>query len=161
MHIEESKGVLQATYLFGDLNEIHLDLVLMICQEQGGQAGEVIFEQDDPGDALYVVARGEVEIYLPANGGEPVRLAILKENETFGESILVAEGERNASARFHTEGQLLRLPRTQVVRLMADYPEIGYLILRRMAADLTLKLRNANRQIRDTQDHHSEDTFIS
>ncbi|MGC9358230.1 MAG: cyclic nucleotide-binding domain-containing protein [Anaerolineae bacterium] len=153
MHIEESKRVLRNTQLFQDLNDSHLDLILMICEEKNCRAGEVIFHQDDPGAALYIVARGEVEIYLEPEqpGDEPVQLAILEENATFGETILVEAGRRSAGARSHTDAQLLRIPRQQMVKLMSDYPEIGFRILRRMAADLTAKLRSANEQIRDRQ----------
>ncbi|MFP4345129.1 MAG: cyclic nucleotide-binding domain-containing protein [Anaerolineales bacterium] len=147
MHIDESRRVLRDSYLFRDLNEIHLELILMICEEIAYDAGDVIFRQDEPGDALYIVGRGEVEVFLETEG-EELELALLGEKETFGESILVEEGGRSAGIRCRTPVQLLRLPRRQIVRLMANYPEIGYRILHRMAADLMLKLQSANRRLR-------------
>lgn len=147
MHIDESRRVLRDSYLFRDLNETHLELILMICEEIAYDAGDVIFRQDEPGDALYIVGRGEVEVFLET-GGEELELALLGEKETFGESILIEAGGRSAGIRCHTPVQLLRLPRRQIVRLMANYPEIGYRILHRMAADLMLKLQSANRRLR-------------
>jgi CRP/FNR family transcriptional regulator len=147
MHIDESRRVLRDSYLFRDLNETHLELILMICEEIAYDAGDVIFRQEEPGDALYIVGRGEVQVFLETEG-EELELALLGEKETFGESILVEEGGRSAGIRCRTPVQLLRLPRRQIVRLMANYPEIGYRILHRMAADLMLKLQSANRRLR-------------
>lgn len=149
MHLEDIKRALKNSHLFADLNESHLDLVLMACEELNYQEGQVIFRQDDPGDALYIIARGEVEIILESEGeSETVELATLKEYDTFGEAILIEQGVRSAAARCLTPVSLVRLPRQRLIRLVNNYPEIGFNIMRRMAADLMGKLRAANLNIR-------------
>jgi CRP/FNR family transcriptional regulator len=149
MHLEDIKRALKNSHLFADLNESHLDLVLMACEELNYQEGQVIFRQDDPGDALYIIARGEVEIILESEGeSETVELATLKEYDTFGEAILIEQGVRSATARCLTPVSLVRLPRQRLIRLVNNYPEIGFNIMRRMAADLMGKLRAANLNIR-------------
>jgi CRP-like cAMP-binding protein len=151
MNIIDSKKVLQNSQLFQDLNDIHRDLILTVCEEINYCTGDIIFHQDDPGDALYIIARGEVEIVLEPSepNTEIVSLASLGKDETFGETILIQEGQRTATARCHTDTQLLRLPRQRLVKLTEDYPEIGFRIMRRMAADLMSKLRTANLNIRE------------
>ncbi|HEY89643.1 MAG TPA: cyclic nucleotide-binding domain-containing protein [Thermoflexia bacterium] len=148
MHIEKGKRVLRNAELFHDLNDIHLNLIMMICEEVTLGPQEIIFRQDDPGDALYIIAQGEVSIILETNEREPVQLALLEENDTFGETILIDKGTRSATARCHTEVQMLRIPRAQMLQLAGDYPEIGFHIMRRMATDLMKKLRSANLNIR-------------
>ena len=149
MHLEDIKRALKNSHLFADLNESHLDLVLMACEELNYQEGQVIFRQDDPGDALYIIARGEVEIILESEGeSETVELATLKEYDTFGEAILIEQGVRSAAACCLTPVSLVRLPRQRLIRLVNNYPEIGFNIMRRMAADLMGKLRAANLNIR-------------
>jgi CRP-like cAMP-binding protein len=149
MHLEESKRALRRSHLFRDLHDSHLDLVLMTCEELNYQSGEAIFHQDDPGDALYVIARGSVEILLETDESEEmVELAVLEVSDTFGETILIEEGQRSATARCRTEVSLIRLPRGRLTQLVEDYPEIGFYIMRRMAADLMEKLRAANLNIR-------------
>ena len=64
MYLEESKQILRKAPLFRELTEPHLDLILTICEEAFYSAGQFIFRQDDPGDALYLIADGEVEILL-------------------------------------------------------------------------------------------------
>lgn len=151
MHIREIKKILRQCGLFRDLNEIHMDLILMVCEEIGYLAGEFIFHQDDPGDALYIVARGKVTIFLEPQDplGTPIPMAVSVENNSFGEIILVDEGRRTASARCRTDTQLVRISRDRLLRLCKNYPEIGFHIMHRMAAELALKLRSNNRGIRD------------
>ncbi len=151
MHLQESKRVLRQTDLFADLNEIHLNLVLMVCEEINYLAGEYIFHQDDHGDALYIIARGEVEVLLEPHkeGDPPIAVATLGEESVFGEVILVEEGLRAASVRCKTNAQLIRIPRARLLKLCYDYPEIGFHIMHRMAADLAMKLRSSNLNIRE------------
>lgn len=151
MHIQESKRVLRQSDLFRDLNEIHLDLVLMVCEEISYRAGEFIFHQNDPGDALYIVARGQVDILMESQTthSEPITVASLGDNDTFGEILLVDEGTRSASVRCRVDTQLLRLSRDRLLKLCYDYPEIGFHIMHRIAAELALKLRSSNQDIRE------------
>ena len=148
MHLQESKRVLRQCDLFNDLNEIHLDLVLMVCEEINYVAGKIIFRQGDPGDAIYIIAQGEVEIILESDEDEELIVATLSEESTFGEVILVEESRRTATAR--SKGtQLIRIPRTRLLKLCYDYPEIGFHIMYRIAAELASKLNDSNVNIRE------------
>lgn len=151
MHLSESKRVLRHSSLFSDLSNIHLDLILMICEEVNYQARDIIFHQDDHGDALYIIARGTVEIILEPREAdqESLVIAIMHQYEAFGETILIEEQGRTASVRCQTATQLLRLERERLLALTSDYPEIGFRIMRRMSAELVSKLRIANQKIRD------------
>ncbi len=151
MHLQESKEILRKSDLFRDLNDIHLGLVMMVCEESNHLAGEYIFHQDDPGDALYIVAHGEVDIVLePKEAGESTLfITTLKEEDTFGEVILVEEATRTASVVCRTDVQLLRLPRRRLLKLCHDYPAIGFHIMYRLAAELAHKLHSSNMDIRE------------
>ncbi len=151
MHLQESKKVLRSSDLFRDLNEIHLDLVLMVCEESNYLAGDFIFHQGEPGDALYILSQGEVAIMLePENLGEDsLQVATFEAISTFGEVILVEEGQRTASVLCRTDAQLLRIPKDRLLKLCYDYPEIGFRIMYRMAAELAVKLHDSNLTIRE------------
>lgn len=151
MHLQESKRVLRQSDLFRDLNEIHLDLVLMVCEEIGYRGEEYIFHQNDPGDALYIVAHGEVDILMESQNSNnaPMVVTISRENDSFGEVLLVDEGTRSASARCKTDTQLIRISRDRLLKLCYDYPEIGFHIMHRIAAELAIKLRSSNQDIRE------------
>lgn len=150
MHLQKCKEVLRSGTLFKDLNEIHLDLVLMVCEEAEYPAGGTIFRQGDPGDALYIIANGVVDIVLEPqkSNDQPLVIASMAQYDTFGETILVEAGHRTATARCRTPATLLRVPRKGMVQLTNDYPEIGFRIMRSMAAELTKKLDTANMALR-------------
>jgi CRP-like cAMP-binding protein len=76
-------------------------------------------------------------------------VTVLGENGTFGEILLVDEGTRSASARCRVDTQLLRISRNRLLKLCYDYPEIGFHIMHRIAAELARKLRSSNLDIRE------------
>src|SRR3954467_9656804 len=75
-------------------------------------AGEQIFQRGDPGDRLYLVVEGEVEITLPGErGGNPVVLRRMAAGDHFGELALLDGGARTAGATAATAVRLLGLSR--------------------------------------------------
>uniref|UniRef100_A0A6A7G574 Cyclic nucleotide-binding domain-containing protein n=1 Tax=Hirondellea gigas TaxID=1518452 RepID=A0A6A7G574_9CRUS len=79
-------------------------------------AGSIIFKQGEPGDALYLIAQGKVEIYLRDVRGNDLSLSELRENSLFGEISLIAGSRRMASARAVTQVVTLTLPQRNCQR---------------------------------------------
>jgi signal transduction histidine kinase len=59
---------------------------------------EVIFEQGDPGDFLYLIAQGSVKISMRGRAGQQETLTTLSERDFFGEMALLDRGQRSAQA---------------------------------------------------------------
>jgi len=59
---------------------------------------EIIFEENDPGDSLFLIAEGSVKISKPGRAGQQETLAYLMEGDFFGEMALVDIGKRSAQA---------------------------------------------------------------
>jgi len=59
---------------------------------------EIIFEENDPGDSLYLIAKGSVKISKRGRAGQQETLAYLMECDFFGEMALVDTGKRSAQA---------------------------------------------------------------
>jgi signal transduction histidine kinase len=59
---------------------------------------EIIFEENDPGDSLYLIAEGSVKISKRGRAGQQETLAYLMERDFFGEMALVDTGQRSAQA---------------------------------------------------------------
>jgi len=152
-------NTLKRTDMFYDLLLSHLEMISGLCQERNARTGEIIFEENTPGAELFVIVRGEIEILVdPAFVGGasarkasgPVTIATLRDGQTFGEISLVDQGLRSASARCATDNtRLLVIPRDKLLALCVSTPELGYRVMKNIAADLAFKIRNSDLAIRE------------
>ncbi len=151
-------NVLKQTDIFYELSPTQLELVAGVCQERKCTTGDVIFQENAASDELYIIAQGEVDIQVdpslvgteqaPATG--PVTIATLRRGQCFGEVALVDQGLRSATARCSAHGtQLFIIPRDKLVSLCDTYPQLGYKLMRNLAADLALKIRSTDMRIRE------------
>ncbi|MBZ0283515.1 MAG: cyclic nucleotide-binding domain-containing protein [Anaerolineae bacterium] len=148
--------ILKQADIFYELTNTQLELVASICSEKTYQTTEMVFEENTPGSQLYVIANGEVEIVVnPAlvgkdekNGSVPI--ATLRRGQSFGEVALVDEGLRSAGARSaQQDTRLLIIPRDKLMLLCDTYPQLGYRLMRNLAADLAMKIRHTDLQVRE------------
>lgn len=88
------------------------------------RAGEILFTAGDPGDALYIVATGKMEILDEAAGDSTTQRAIaqLGEGKTLGEMAMLSGGARTATVRALEDTILLKIGKAEFERLIAsDY----------------------------------------
>jgi hypothetical protein len=57
---------------------------------------EIIFEENDPGNSLYLIGQGSVKISKKGRSGQQETLAYMMEQDFFGEMALVDRGKRSA-----------------------------------------------------------------
>ena len=151
-------NVLKQVEIFFDLSHDQLELIAAQCQERRCQAGEIIVEENSPGGDLYIIVQGEVEIrinpgLISAEGtpvGAPVTIATMGRGQSFGEIALVDQGLRTATACAAADPTLLlMIPREKLIGLCDAHPLLGYHLMRNLAADLALKIRNTDMRIRE------------
>ncbi len=151
-------NILRRTDVFYDLSEAQLQMVASICSEIEYKMGDLVFEENTVGEEMYVIAQGEVEVLLdpslvqvqPGPHSGPSVIATLRAGQTFGEVALVDQGLRTASARCATRrARLLVLPRGRLITLCDSYPELGYRVMRNLAADLAFKIRGTDLLLRE------------
>ena len=151
-------NILKQTDIFYDFTPTQLELVAAICQERKCAVGDMVFHENAASDELYIIAQGEVDIQVdpslvgneqtPATGH--VTIATLRRGQCFGEVALVDEGLRSATARCSANNtQLFIIPRDKLVALCDTYPQLGYKLMRNLAADLALKIRSTDLRIRE------------
>jgi CRP-like cAMP-binding protein len=148
---------LEQADIFYQFTSSQLDLIADICQEQTYQNGETIFFEGSKTDELYVILQGEVDIILDpslvSNREEDelqsVTVATLRRGQSFGEIALVDQGVRSATTRAaQNNTRLLIIPRQGIIDLCNSDPQLGYYLMRNLAADLALKIRNTDLRIR-------------
>lgn len=151
-------GVLKQADVFFELTPSQLEQIASVCEERRYGLGQVIFEENSASDELYVIAQGEVEILVdpslvsdrPTTPRNPSTIATLRRGQSFGEVALVDQGLRSATARSAShDTQLLILPRARLMQLCDSDPLLGYRLMRNLAADLAMKMRNTDLIIRE------------
>jgi CRP-like cAMP-binding protein len=156
-------STLKQADIFVDLTTTQLELIASICQEATFHTGDIIFEENTPGSELFVIADGEIEIQVdPAligkgEAGGAQTIAILRRGQSFGEVALVDEGLRSARALCAANNtQMLIISRDRLMFLCDSYPQMGYRLMRNLAADLAMKMRNTDLQMREYLNRYSE-----
>lgn len=150
-------NILKQADIFFELTTQQIELIASICQERRCKAGDLIFEENAASDELYVIAQGEIEIQVDPSlvGAEEVKTGLitittLQRGQSFGEVALVDQGLRSASARCSANNtHLLVIPRDKLIMLCDTYPQLGYRLMRNLAADLALKIRSTDLRIRE------------
>ncbi len=116
------------------------------------EAGETLFSIGDPGESLFVVRSGRVELFLKDTAGQKIVLSVADPGDIFGELALLDGGARSASVVALAETELLELSRAHLLPLFQRSPEVALRLFAGMGqmtrkADDLLKARvsrNAN-----------------
>ena len=120
-------------------------------------AGETLFKTGEPGESLYVVKSGEIELYIKDTAGQKILLAIASTGEVFGELALLDRGPRTATALALDDTELLELDRDDLLLLFQKSPAAALRLLAAMShmtrkADELLRTRvsrNANEEVEE------------
>ncbi len=143
--------------IFYRLTTEQLTLIAEVCEERTYATGNVIFFEQDHSDELYIIVQGVVDILVnPALVSEApaeaaaVTIATLRRGQSFGEIALVDQGLRSATARAAQDNtRLLVIPRNALKQVCEAHPELGYRLMLNLAADLALKIRSTDLEIRE------------
>jgi len=120
-------------------------------------AGQLVFNYGDPGESLYVIRRGEVEIFFKDDTGSRIVLETGKPGDVFGELSLLDSGPRTASVLVTADMEALRLDRGDLATFLRRHPAAGLDLLGAMGRRLRVtaeKLRhtasrNVNQEVED------------
>jgi NADH dehydrogenase len=93
-------------------------------REQHFGAGETVFNQGDIGDCVYLLRKGECEVFRVAAGQEQ-SLAVLKEGDYFGEMAVLSDTTRNATVRARTDMDVLLISKQDFHMLKTGVPAFG------------------------------------
>jgi uncharacterized membrane protein len=122
-------------------------------------AGETLFHTGDPGEALFVVRSGSIELYIKDTAGQKIVLTIAEEGSLFGELSLLDSGPRTATAIALNDSELLVLDRDDLLLLFQKRPEAALNMLAAMStmtrkADELLRTR-VSRNVNEEMEEHS------
>jgi CRP/FNR family cyclic AMP-dependent transcriptional regulator len=133
--------------LFRRLNVRELKKVAGIVYERSYQAGEYLFEKDQPGAAMFIVKSGKVAIIVPGADGSEAMLAEIAPEEFMGELALLDDTPRSASARAIEKTDAIAFFREDLNEMLDTYPVIASKILKELSIIIGQRLKASNEQL--------------
>jgi CRP-like cAMP-binding protein len=131
---------LRSLSLFVDLTPAELRIVDGLLHERDYVADEVIFDQGDEGQAIYIVVEGEVLIRRQGQGDKG-RLALLTPGKFFGELALLDDEPRAAQAVAATNCRLAVFFRADFLGLLDTHALVASKIGRQLARHIGRRMR--------------------
>jgi sulfate permease, SulP family len=110
-------------------------------------AGSVVFREGDPGEEVFLIAKGTASAYLPQADGGDIRLMTFASGTVFGELAILDRGARSASVVADTELVCYVLGVKEFAALSAGAPAAAIKLLANLGRELSARLRRANRTI--------------
>jgi CRP-like cAMP-binding protein len=115
------------------------------------RAGQVVFSQGEPADAVFHIQKGKVKVTVVSEQGKEAVVAMLGIGDFFGEACLAGQVQRVTTAAAMTDSTIVRLDRAAILRVIHEEPDfaeifIGHLLSRaiRVEADLVDQLFNSS-----------------
>jgi CRP-like cAMP-binding protein len=127
----EKLDALKVIPIFRETPESTLAEVAALMQEETYQKEDVIFNEGDHGDCMFIIHTGDIRIHKGNTD-----LAVLNENEVFGELSLLDAETRSATATASSDSILYKIDQEPFYKLISTRPEISLGIIRILARRL-------------------------
>ena len=125
------------TGLFKGLSPEDADQILGAGERSSHAAGTAIFNQGDPGDAMFVISSGEARVDV---GG---RFHILKPGDFFGEMALLAPGPRMATVKAESDVEAVMIHAEAFQSFLLEHPAVAVSMMKQ----LVIRLREVEQRI--------------
>jgi CRP-like cAMP-binding protein len=134
--------LLREVPMFAGLAPEDLERIAEIAQERLYSQHALICREGDPGDSLFIVVSGEVEVVKSLGADEKI-LAVRKVGEFVGEMAILDSAPRSAALRAMNEVRVLSIEGDAFNMILLDRPEVAVSVLRNMSA----RVRELNEKV--------------
>src|SRR5262245_12142002 len=131
--------------LFAQLDDDERGVLAQAMHERTLAAGAVLFRLGDPGDSMFIVQTGAIELFVKDTAGQKIVLHTATPGDFFGELSLLDGGSRTASATALDASNLLVLDREDLQQLFRKRPDAAL----DMLAAMGRMTRKANALLRE------------
>src|SRR5437867_3841915 len=133
---------LESSKLFSHLPAAELQALRHDIQELSFAPGQQIFQEGDPGDGVYVVKEGVVQISATLHNGERHIFSQVMPGDVFGEMAVLDDQPRSACASVDRQTMVYFVPRQPMVNLLKHSPDLSITLVQEISG----RLREFNRQ---------------
>lgn len=139
----EHAAALKSMALCSALSAAELDAIAAIVETRNVAAGKELFAEGDPGDGLFLVISGEINVTKRTPAGEHL-LARLGPGGVLGEMSLVTADARSATGRATVDTQVLHMPAARFRVLLATDSVAAHKVVAAIAELLARRLATMN-----------------
>ena len=136
-------SLLRRVPLFEVLKDDDLEAIARVTITRSYDKDQVIILAEEEGDALFIIADGQVKVSIVSEDGREVILSLLGEGAVFGELSLLDGKPRSANVVATQDTELYMVRRADFLQLIYTVPQIAVGLL----AELAARLRKTDRKI--------------
>ena len=151
MPLEQDVETLRNIPLFAGLPTPRLKLIAYTAEVVRFAPGEVIVQQGDQADAVYIITEGEAEVWLRDAEGTEIHLATMGPNSLFGETAVICKGRRTATVKAKDRVATFKIAANLFLDLVRQSPEIGMQVMTVLAQRVE---RTSNALLQHQHPHH-------
>jgi uncharacterized membrane protein len=145
--------------MFGSLNEDDQIALAKVVDELKVPEGHTLFQAGDPGESLFIVRIGQIELFIKDTAGQKIVLHTAEPGDMFGEVAMLDSGSRTATAVALSDCEVLVLDRDDLILLFQRKPEAALNMLGALSgltrkADALLRTR-VSRNVNEEMEVHS------
>jgi CRP-like cAMP-binding protein len=134
--LEKDVETLRNIPLFAGLPTARLKLIAYTAEIVRFTPGEVLVQQGDPADAVYIIIEGETDVLVGDVAGEQIHVATLGPNSLLGEIAVIARSRRTTTVRARSPITTFKIAAKVFLDLVKSSPEIGMQVMMVLAQRL-------------------------
>ena len=133
------------------LDALELEALRRALRRKELDPGETLFREGEPGDHLYLLARGAVSIMM-GRAGRGSRIVTFAPGSIFGEAAMLDGGMRSATAVVAEDAVVYSLSRARLEQVAASHPALANKLLLNLGRHLSGRLRQTTDALRELSD---------
>lgn len=123
--------------------------LLLLSRREDYKAGEVLFKEEDPAAEFFLIVSGEFDVIKKGYEDKPSVLATLAAGAILGETSLLTQESRSATARAKSDATILRVRWEDFEAFLGENPTGAYKIVLGLARLLAIRLKRINAKVTD------------
>jgi small-conductance mechanosensitive channel/CRP-like cAMP-binding protein len=132
---EESgyEQMLQSVEILEPLNESEREALARSMVKHLYAPGELILRRGEPGDSMFIIERGSVEVHLQSTEGKLQPVAVLNRGDFFGEMALMTGEPRTADVTAFKETEILEIRKQAMKQLLEENAQLADALSQKLA----------------------------
>jgi diguanylate cyclase (GGDEF)-like protein len=135
--------------LFTGLSDLELNAVTAFLERRKIKQGELIFNEGDTGEDMYILLSGDLSAFVAQSDGTQCYMFSIPPGDFFGEMSIIANEPRSATISAKADSEVVVFQAIDFYRIIYEHPMIGVKMLFAIAAVQNIWLDRTARHMRD------------